>query len=328
MMFFIKYVIFLFNKFARLTVFVNNKLYFFSLIFMDIPVKKLKCGFTLPIFGFGTWQMGGRDTRNPENDDIADINAIKNAIELGITHFDTAEFYAEGFAEKLLSKAIKGYDRSGLIITTKVSPMNFHYNDLIKSLNQSLERIGTDYIDIYLMHAPNPYIPIAESMEAMDYLINKKLIKHIGLSNFDTSQFSEAQKCTNNKIVCNHVHYNLKYRLPQQDGSIKYAQSNDIMVVAWRPVQKGLFAAERNDLLDSMCLKYNKTPSQIAINWIISQDNLTVITKCRSLEHLKENMGALGWQMEKKDIDLLTYSFPDLKFSSDTKTLTDKIKPE
>jgi len=295
---------------------------------MDIPVKRLNCGFVLPVFGFGTWQMGGRETRNQENDDIADINAIKNALDLGITHFDTAEFYAEGFAEKLLARAIKGFDRSKLIITTKVSPMNFHYKDLIKSLNQSLKRIKTDYIDIYLMHAPNPYIPIAESMEAMDYLIDKKLIKYIGLSNFNIDQFRKAQNCTKNKIVCNHVHYNLKYRLPQQDGSIEYAQSNDVMIVAWRPVQKGLFAAESNELLDSMCLKYNKTTNQIAINWIISQDNLTVITKCRSLEHLKENMGALGWKMDKKDIDLLTYSFPDVKFTADIKTLTDKIKPD
>jgi diketogulonate reductase-like aldo/keto reductase len=179
----------------------------------------------------------------------------------------------------LLAKAIKGFDRLKLTITTKVSPMNLHYKDLIKSLKQSLKKIKTDYIDIYFIHAPNPYISIAELMEATDYLIERKLIKYISLSNFNVSQFKKAQNYTKNKIICNHVHFNLKYRLLQQDGSIKYAQKNDIVIVACRSVQKGLFSAEKIELLDNICLKYNKTPKQIVINWIISQKNLAIITR-------------------------------------------------
>ncbi len=294
---------------------------------MKIPVKKLRCGFELPVFGFGTWQMGGRDKRDPQNDDAADSKAIKNAIELGIIHIDTAEFYAEGFSEKIVAQALKGYERSRFILATKVMPTNFRYKDLIRSLHKSLKRLKTDYIDIYLLHAPNPYIPIEETMRAMDFLLEKQVIRTIGLSNYTAEQFKQAQKCSENKIVCNHLHYNLRHRLCQKDGSIRHAQENDVMIVAWRPIQKGLFCNEKNELLEKMCKKYSKTANQIAINWLISQENVTVITKCRSLEHLKENMGALGWALLKEDSRLLDKDFTGIRYDADIAGLTEKIKP-
>jgi diketogulonate reductase-like aldo/keto reductase len=294
---------------------------------MDIPVKKLKNGFELPVFGFGTWQMGGREERDYQNDDAADVMAIKNALDLGITHFDTAEFYAEGHAEELLSQALKGIERSKIIITTKAVPMNFRYTDLIKALHGSLKRLKTDYVDVYLLHAPNPYIPIEETMEAMDHMMEKGYIRYIGLSNYDSEQFKKAQSCTENKIVTDHVHYNIKYRLPQRDGTIGFAQKNDVMIVAWRPVQKGLFCSGENAILKKVCRKYGKSANQIAINWLISQKNITTITKCRSLTHLKENLGALGWQMEKEDIDFIDKDFKGKKYCADVATLTDKIRP-
>ncbi len=291
-------------------------------------MKKLRSGFALPVFGFGTWQMGGRDKRDAQNDDAADIRAVQNALSLGITHIDTAEFYAQGFSEKIVAQAIKGYARSKLILTTKVTPMHLRYDDLIRSLHQSLKRLKTDYVDVYLLHAPNPYIPIEETMRAMDALVERQYIKYIGLSNFDAEQFRQAQGCSKNKIVCNHVHYNLRYRLPQKDGSIAYAQANDVMIVAWRPIQKGLFCREKNGMLEDICKKYAKTANQIAINWLIAQENVTVINKCRSIAHLKENMGALGWEMQKEDRDMLDHHFTDIRYCTDIATLTEKIKPE
>src|SRR4030042_632587 len=168
---------------------------------MHIEKKKLKNGFELPVFGFGTWAMGGRETRDPHNDDKADINAIKTTIELGITHIDTAEMYAAGHAEELIAEAIKGFERSNLIIVTKVLPEHLHYYDLINSAMQSLKRLKTDYIDIYLIHSPNPSIDIRETMEAMDYLIEKKYIRNIGVSNFNVEEVMEAQENTANKKV-------------------------------------------------------------------------------------------------------------------------------
>jgi diketogulonate reductase-like aldo/keto reductase len=295
---------------------------------MLIETKKLNNGFELPLFGFGTWSMGGRDVLDPSNDDAADIKAIKTAIELGITHIDTAEWYSEGHAEEIVSKAIEGFDRSKLIITTKVTPMHLHYKDLINSAMQSLKRLKTDYIDVYLIHSPNPYIDIKESMEALDFLLEKKIIRFIGLSNFSVELFRKAQLCTTNTISCNHLHYNLKHRGPLNDGSVNYAQDNDIMVVAWRPLQKGLFSKEETQIVQDMSLKYGKTANQIAINWLISQKNVVTISKSRNIAHLKENLGALDWKMEGEDIDILTKSFPETVETVENITLTRLIQPE
>lgn len=293
-----------------------------------IESKKLNNGFKLPVFGFGTWCMGGREKRDSSNDDRADINAIRTAIEMGITHIDTAAWYAEGHCEELVGTAISNYERSNLIITTKVPPMELHYDDIIKSAKNSLLRLKTDYIDVYVIHNPNPYIDIKESMEAFDYLIDKKLIKYIGLSNFNVMEFAQAQKSTKNLIVCNHLHYNLQHRGPLNDGSIEYAQKNDIMVVAWRPTQKGLFGTESIKILNEMSRKYEKTPIQIAINWLVSQKNVVTISKSRNIEHLKENIGATGWNMEQSDIEILTNNFPDTTNTVENITLAKLIQPE
>ena len=295
---------------------------------MLIETKKLKHGFELPLFGFGTWSMGGRDTRDMNNDDKADIYAIKTALDMGIIHIDTAEWYSEGRAEELVGEAIKSFDRSKLIITTKVTPMHLHYNDLVNAARQSLKRLKTDYIDVYLIHNPNPYIDIKESMEAMDYLVEKKYIKYIGLSNFNVPEFIQAQKCSENIITCNHLHYNLKHRGPLIDGSVKYAQDNDVMIVAWRPTQKGLFSKEPVEIVNKICSKYGKTANQVAINWLISQKNVVTISKTRKIDHLKENLGAIGWSMEKSDIELLMNDFPGTVDTVENITLAKFIKPE
>jgi len=293
-----------------------------------IPVKKLKCDFELPVFGFGTWQMGGREKRNPDNDDKTDIYAIKKAIELGVTHIDTSAWYAEGHTEELVGKAIKGFDRSSLIITTKVAPMYLHYNDLIKSAMESLKRLGTDYIDVYVIHNPNPYIDIKESMKALDYLVDRKFVRYIGLSNFNVRQFKEAQDNSSNKIVCNHLHYNLKHRGPLLDGTIQYCQDNDVMVVAWRPVQKGLFSKQRFEILKKLCLKYGKTENQIAINWLVFQKNVVTISKTRNIDHLKENIEAVEWEMEESDVELLMKNFPEIVDTVENTTLARLIEPD
>jgi len=295
---------------------------------MFIETKRLDSGFELPVFGFGTWAIGGRVERDTENDDEADIYAIKTAIEMGITHIDTAAWYSEGHAEEIVSESIKGYDRSKLIITTKVTPMNLHYKDLINSAKQSLKRLKIDYIDVFLIHNPNPYIDIKESMAAMEFLVENKFIKFIGLSNFNVEQFNQAQKACSRLITCNHLHYNLKHRGPLLDGSINYAQTNDVMVVAWRPTQKGLFSKEPTAVIKKMCNKYCKTENQIAINWLISQKNVVTISKTRNINHLKENLGALGWSMEQSDVDLLMKNYPDTVDTVENITLTKFICPE
>lgn len=284
---------------------------------MNIPVKKLKNGFEMPVYGLGTWQMGGRNERDTNNDDEADIRAIQDAIDVGVTHIDTAETYADGYTEELIGRAIKGYDRSKLLIVSKVSMDHLGYDDLIKSCKVSLDRLGTKYLDAYLCHRYNPNIPLKETMSAMETLLEEGLIKNIGVCNFNVSRLKEAQASTKYKIVCNQVHLNLKYRESEKKGVLKYCQDNDIMFVAWRPTQKGVLLENVPPVVQEMCKKYNKIPVQIAINWLISQDYVITLSKTTNKKHLMENLGAIGWKMQKADIETLRNDFPNQEFISD-----------
>lgn len=282
---------------------------------MDIPVKKLKSGFSLPAYGLGTWQMGGRFDRDESNDE-ADIAAIKSAIDHGVTHIDTAESYGAGHAEELVAEAIKGYDRKKLIIATKVSAEHQSYEGVMKAVEASLARLGTNYIDLYLLHRyPEPGTPIAETMKAMDELVAQGTVKNIGVCNMTANRLKEAQKHSQSKIIYNQLHYSLECREPVVRGVIEYCQGNDMFVSAWGPLSKGSLLEA--PILDEIAKKYGKTPYQVALNWLISQPNVITIPKTTQLEHLEENLGALGFELAQEDIEKLTKDFPNQMQVSD-----------
>lgn len=277
---------------------------------MNIQTKKLNNGFEIPVLGFGTWFMGGSFEREESYDETKDIEAIKKTIELGGYRFDTAEMYAKGYSEEILGKALKEYDRSKLFITSKVSPANLEYDDTINSCKNSLSRLQMNYLDLCLIHAPNPEIPIEETMRAFDYLKEQGLIKNMGVCNFNIERLQEAQDKTKNKIVLNQVHYNLLFREPELKGVIEYCQTNDIFIEAWRPIQQGSLAKKGIDIVDRLCEKYNKTPAQIAINWLISQKNVITLTKASDIKHLEEDFGSVDWNMSDEDVLLLLKDYP------------------
>lgn len=285
---------------------------------MQIPTKKLKNGFEIPVYGLGTWQMGGRETHDLNNNDKADIQAIKIAIENGVTHIDSAESYAEGYAEILVGKAIKEYDRSTLFLASKAHVEHLGYDDLIHAAKESMKRMGVTYLDLYYAHRYSLTIPVKETMRAMETLLEEGLIKNIAVSNFNVQEFEEAQSYSKHKIVANQLHLNLKYREAERKGLLKYCQEHDVMFVAWRPLQKGVLIQNEGNLVDELAAKYHKTPAQIALNWLISQENVVTLSKTRSEEHLKENLGAIGWQMEKEDVEKLDKEYPSQEDVSDT----------
>lgn len=154
-------------------------------------------------------------------------------------------------------------------------------------------------------------------MKALDWLIDEGLIKNIGVSNFTVERIREAQSYTKNKIVANQVHYNLIYREPEIKGVLEYCQQNEIFLIAWRPVEQGILASPDTAILNQLAKKYNKTPAQIAVNWLISQPMVVTISTMRSKEHLKENLGALDWRISDKDIEWIRNNFPDIQKISD-----------
>jgi len=283
---------------------------------MNIPVKTLANGFSMPVYGMGTWLIGGKrevDTSRDE-DEIATLRA---AIDLGVTHFDTAESYAAGHSEEILGQAIRGYKRERLLIATKVSGQNQAYNNLIQAAHASLARLNTPYIDLYMLHEfPSPGISIKDTMAALDSLVDSGLVKNIGVSNFTPRRLLEAQKYTKNKIVYNQVHYNVQFREAETAGVLAYCQAHDILLDAWRPLQKGTLPHAA--LIDELSRKYNKTANQIMLNWLISQDNVVTIAKTSSLAHLKENLGAIGWALDPQDIERIRVEFPGQEKVSDT----------
>jgi len=283
---------------------------------MMIKQKKLRCGFSLPLYGFGLWQVGGgRET--DKSRDVEEIEALRAAIESGIVHFDTAELYGDGHAEELLGIAIKDYPRDKLFLASKVSSQNHSYESLLKSAEASLKRMGTEYMDLYLLHKfPDPGINLAETMQAMDEVVKRGWVRHIGVCNFSPNRLREAQNYTKNKIVCNQLHYNLEYREVEKYDLLSFCEEMDVMLVAWRPVQKG--ALPESALLNELAKKYNKTPIQLAINWLVSQPNVVTISKTSNPAHLKENIEALDFIMEPSDIEKLRSEFPNQKNRSDS----------
>lgn len=283
---------------------------------MVIPTKRLQNGFEMPVYGLGTWQMGGRKEIDPNNNDEADINAIRAAIDEGVIHIDTAENYAAGHSEELVAEAIKEYRRSKLLIVSKVGTPLLSYDDVIKSCKNSLHRLKTDYLDVFLIHKPSTVIPIEETISAFDELKKQGLIREIGISNASKETLAKAQNLTKNKIVCNQVHYNLQVRLPETTELLDYCQKNDVLLVAYRPIEKAALLHTKNKLLDELSTKYHKSYSQIAINWLISQPMVVTLSKTTKLDHLHENLGALGWSMEHEDVERIRNEYTEIVESS------------
>ncbi|KKQ65298.1 MAG: hypothetical protein US86_C0012G0013 [Candidatus Daviesbacteria bacterium GW2011_GWA2_38_24] len=262
-------------------------------------------GVKLPVLGIGTWKMGMAGGLT----DKQEIDAIKAAVDLGMTHIDTAEIYSEGHSEELVAEAIKGYDRNDLFITTKVWRTNLEYDAVIKAAKGSLERLETSYIDLLLIHWPNPEIPISETIAAMDYLVEQGLVKHIGVSNFSVEQIKEAQGNSKNAIFTDQVEYSLEDLSPEKD-ILSYCQQNNMFLTAYSPLGRGNLAYPGyNPLLDEIAKKYNKTVVQVALNYLISRDNVIAIPKSGNVDHIKEIVGSVGWQLSQADIEILREEF-------------------
>ncbi len=305
-------------RFKSLT-YGQNTISYANITSMRIPIKKLKNGFELPIYGLG---MGGKRESSIAQD-VKDIKAIQATLDLGITHIDTAEKYADGHSEELLGNAIRGYDRGKLFIATKVASNNHTRDGIYRALEGSLKRIGTNYIDLYLLHRyPDPGLSIREAMQTLDELLDQGVIKNIGVCNFSPEYFQEAQSYTKYKLVCDQVHYNVQVRECEHRGVLDFCQQNDVMLVAWRPIERGALADA--PLLIELAYKYNKSPIQVAINWLTSQHNIVTISRTSSITHLKENIGGLGWSMKIADIERIRKEFPSQQLVSYGEPLDNK----
>jgi diketogulonate reductase-like aldo/keto reductase len=271
-----------------------------------IPTKSA-ASLTLPIIGLGTYQMGER----PE-DMERDGAAIRWAIEHGLTHIDTAETYADGKTESLVSRVLRDVDRSSMFVASKVLPQHLRYDDVITACKASLERLGLDYLDLYLVHRPNPAIALDETMRAFASLYESGLVRAIGLSNATVSTLEEATAVSKYPIVNNQIHYSLSAREHERNGTLDWCAAHNVLVTAYRPIGVGKTGRGEvaGELLNTMAEKYGATPEQIAIAWVLAQPNVVTLVKSSNPIHLEQNLGSLDVKLSVDDIERLRVEFP------------------
>jgi diketogulonate reductase-like aldo/keto reductase len=270
--------------------------------------RELVPGVDIPALGLGTWGMGGRQIEDHRWDE-EQVTAIRMAIELGLTHIDTAEYYGAGHAEELVGEAAESYERGDLFITTKVWRTNLRRGDLVESMRKSLKRLKMDYVDLYLVHWPNPEVPLGETMAAMEHCAEEGYTRFIGVSNFSWELMREAQGLLrDHRLVANQVEYSLADQKPRL-SLLPYMQRENSTLIAYSPLGKGALTRPGNRTMDEVAERYGKTRAQVALNWLIAQENVVAIPKSSNPVHLLDMMGALGWRLSVEDSLVLGDAF-------------------
>lgn len=294
------------------------------------------------VLQLGTWPAAFTNPNDPDAREF--VSVIRQSLELGINVFDTAESYGKGRAERVLGQALKEAGvRDQVMIAGKVAMENLHADDVRRSCEASLKRLNTDYLDILYIHIPNPKIPVEETMGALLKLKEEGKIKAIGASNISKEELTAALAAGKIDMIQNC--YSMLWRW-MEDDLIPYCLDNAIGFVTFSPLVQGILSGKYSidtdtEQLDDrkritlfrdkwfgkalviaegvkyMAKKYGKTPSQIAINWVLSQNGInSVVISAKNASQLLDNCGALGWQFEQEDLDYLDKL---------TRTLTDSL---
>lgn len=258
----------------------------------------------LPKIGFGAWSIGGGSYADPSLDS-ASLTALRTALEVGYTHFDTAESYASGHSEELIGQAIRETHakREELFITTKVSPEHLRYNDVLKSCENSLHRLKMDFIDLYLIHWPSVGIKLEEAFRALNKLVRDGKVKHLGVSNFKLKLLKQSQEYSETPILTNQVPYRIPDRTYEENGVIEYCQQNDILVTAYSPLK--FRSIHVNKALNAIANAHSVTPFQIALAWLVMQPRVITIPMSFNPQHIRENFQAADIELTKEEMQEL-----------------------
>lgn len=262
-------------------------------------------GVTLPKIGFGTWSIGGDSTADPKLDS-ASMTALHSALEIGYTHFDTAEYYAAGHCEELVGRAVRESEkkRADVVITTKVSPEHLAHNEVLKACERSLRRLKMDYIDLYLVHWPPRSISkLDEAFSALNELVREGKVRHLGVSNFNLKWLKRAQELSETPIITNQIPYRLPDKSYVANGVIEYCQQNDILITAYSPVK---FRSMRvNRTLNQIAEAHAATPFQIALAWLVMQPRVITIPMSFKPQHIRENFEAAKIKLTDREMSQL-----------------------
>jgi diketogulonate reductase-like aldo/keto reductase len=253
-------------------------------------------GVPVSVIGQGTWHMG--EDKRIRKDEVA---ALKLGIELGMTHIDTAEMYADGASEEIVADAVAGH-RDSVFIATKVLPSNASRKGTLEACERSLKRLRTDHVDLYLLHWWSDRHPIEETMRAMADLVTAGKTRFVGVSNFDVEQMRAAEAALGTiRLACNQVLYHLRDRDIEKDV-LPHCERERIAVVGYTPLARGGFM--RGAVAD-IAKRLGRTPRQVALNFLTRRPSLFTIPKAARPEHVRENAGALDFTLTPKDLSAI-----------------------
>ena len=257
-------------------------------------------GVMVPEIGLGTWKYRGG------------VEPLRRGLELGAYLIDTAEIYR---TENVVGQAIHGI-RERVFIATKVSGDHLRSDAVLRAADASLRLLGTEVIDLYQLHWPNARVPIKETMQAMETLVDRGQVRYIGVSNFSMRELRAAQEVmTKYPIVANQVLYNLNRREIERD-LLPYCQAHNITILAYTPLDDGRLATtahfRRNQstrVLEQVAADVQKTLAQVALNWCTARPNVIAIPKSDSVERTLENCQASGWRLSPAQVQRLDEAF-------------------
>lgn len=270
----------------------------------SLPTVTLPGGEQVPALGQGTWHMG-EDRRRAADE----AKAVRLGIELGLTLIDTAEMYGSGAAEEIVAEAARGL-RDKLFIVSKVLPYNASRAGVIAACENSLKRLKTDRIDLYLLHWRGS-IPFGETLAGFEALRQAGKIRHHGVSNLDRREIAEwAGLPGGGAVATDQVLYNLSRRGPEWD-LIPWCRERGVAIMAYTPLGQGPLL--RDKTLTEIARRHEASPAQIALAWLLRQKGTIVIPKAARLEHMRDNRGALDVVLDEADLAALDRAFPPPK---------------
>ena len=242
-------------------------------------------GTRVPALGFGTWQLGGRSC----------TEAVRLALELGCRYIDTAAIYDN---ETEVGEAIRtsGVAREAVFLTTKVPPGELDAAAAKRSTEASLKRLKTPYVDLLLIHWPNPAVPLGETLEALAALKAAGKTRHIGVSNFSVTLLRAAVEQHGADLLCNQVEY---HPFLAQRAVLAEVRRLGMMLTAYAPLARG--RVEKDATLAALGRKYGKSAAQIALRWLIEQPGVSVIPKATSRAHIAANLAIFDFTLSPED---------------------------
>ena len=233
------------------------------------------------------------------------VEAIRAGLDGGITMIDTAEIYN---SEPLVAKAIAGRKREDLFIATKVMFLHLRHDALVNALERSLRKLGLSYVDLYQIHQPSPLVPIQETMGTMEEMVDRGLTRSIGISNFSLKRTLAASGAMKkHRLTSIQMPYHLADRRMEKE-ILPFCRKENVALLAYYPMGHGKLVSDPK--LREIGARHGKTAAQVALNWLLAQENVFPIPRASNAAHVRENLGATDWRLSEEENKELDRFFP------------------